>query len=96
MTQSMAIFPLFTGQTRKDRLNQLRNSLNQQSLVFQKQTIKSKNITLANYKVAKLIAEDKRPFTDREFAKKCMMAVVETICPEKKSYFQMSVFQQQP
>ena len=45
------------------------------------------NITLASYKVAQLIAKDKRPFTDGNFVKKCMMAVAETVCSEKIKLF---------
>ena len=45
------------------------------------------NITLASYKVAQLIAKDKRPFTDGDFVKKCMMAVAETVCSEKIKLF---------
>ena len=41
------------------------------------------NITLASNKVAQLIAKDKRSFTDGNFVKKCMMAVVEAVCLEK-------------
>ena len=42
-------------------------TLKQQSSVFQRQTTKLENITLACYKVAQLIAKDKRPFTDGDF-----------------------------
>ena len=60
------------------------------------QTIQLENITLASNKVAQLIAKDKRPFTDGDFVQKCMMAVVEAVCSEKKNCFLMSVFQQEP
>ena len=80
-------FSKFVGQARKDKLDRLKDSLKQQSSVFQKHTTDSKNSTLANYRVAQIIAGEKRAFTDGEFAKKCMMAVVESICPKKKSYF---------
>ena len=45
------------------------------------------NITLARYKAAQLIAKNKRSFTDDDFVKKCMMAVVETVCLEKIKLF---------
>ena len=41
----------------------------------------------ASYLVAKLIAERKKHFTDGEFVKECLMEIVETVCPEKKSFF---------
>ena len=80
-------FSKFVGQARKDKLDRLKDSLKQQSSVFQKQTTDLKNNTLASYRVAQIIAKEKRVFTDREFAKKYMMAFVESICPKKKSYF---------
>ena len=80
-------FSKFVSQARKDKLDPLKDNLKQQSSVFQKQTTDSKNNTLASYRVAQIIAEEKRAFTDGEFAKKCMMAVVESICPEKKELF---------
>ena len=55
--------------------------------VFQRQITKLENITPASYKVAQLIAKDKRPFADGDFVKKCMMAVAETVCSEKIKLF---------
>ena len=80
-------FYKLVGQARKDKLDRLKDNLKQQSSVFQKQTTDSKNNTLACYREAQIIAEEKRAFTDGEFAKKCMMAVVESMCPEKKELF---------
>ena len=62
-------------------------TLKQQISVFQRQTIELENITLASYKAAQLIAKDKRPFTDGDFVKKCMMAVAETLRSEKIKLF---------
>jgi len=31
-----------------------------------------------------MISKNNRPFTDAEFIKKCMFAVVDEICPDKK------------
>ena len=75
-------FSKFVGQARKDKLDRLKDSLKQQSSVFQIQTTDSKNNTLASYRIAQIIAEEKKAFTDGEIAKKCMMAV-----RRKKSYF---------
>ena len=41
----------------------------------------------ASYLVSKLIADRKKHFTDGEFVKECLMEIVETVCPEKKSFF---------
>ena len=80
-------FSKFVGQARKDKLDRLKDSLKQQSSVFQKQTTDSKNNTLTSYRIAQIIAKEKRAFTDGEFAKKCMMAIVESISPENKELF---------
>ena len=45
-------FSTFTGQAKKNKLNQLRTTLKQQISVFQWQTIELENITLASNKVA--------------------------------------------
>ena len=42
------------------------------------------------------IAQNKRPFTDGEFVKKCMMTVVEMYLRGKQNCFQVSVFQLEP
>ena len=83
MIQSILIFPSLRVKQKKNKLNQLRTTLKQQISVFQRQTIESENITLASNKVAQLIAKDKRPFTDGDFVKKCVIAVVEAVCSEK-------------
>ena len=46
-----------------------------------------KNITFASYTVAQLIAKDKRPVINRDFVKKCMMTVAETVSLEKIKLF---------
>ena len=87
MIQSILISPSLRVKQEKNKLNQLRTTLKQQSSVFQRQTTELENITLASYKVAQLIAKDKKPFTDGNFVKKCMMAVAETVCSEKIKLF---------
>ena len=83
----MLIFPSLRVKQEKNIFNQLRTALKQQSSVFQEQTAELENITLASYKVAQLIAIDKKLFTNGDFVKKCMMAVVETVCLEKTKLF---------
>ena len=45
--------------------------------------------------VAQLTAIEKRPFTDGDFVKKCMMAAVETVCLEKIKLFSGFTFSAQ-
>ena len=58
-------FSKFVGQARKDKLDRLKDSLKQQNSVFQKQTNDLKNNTLASYRVAQIIAEEKRAFKSK-------------------------------
>ena len=87
MIQSILIFPSLRVKQEKNKLNQPRITVKQQSSVFQRHTTELENITLASYKVAQLIAKDKKPFTDGDFVKKCMMAVVKAVCREKIKLF---------
>ena len=88
-------FSEYRGQTRKDKINRLKLCLEKQCSIFQKQNIESEKNTQASYEVAKLIAKNMKPFTDGDFVKDCLMAVVEVICPEKKKYSPMLVFLQE-
>ncbi|XP_076810261.1 general transcription factor II-I repeat domain-containing protein 2A-like [Clavelina lepadiformis] len=51
------------------------------------QNTESEKNTLASYEVAKVIAKNMKPFTDGDYVKDCLMAVVKVICPEKKKLF---------
>lgn len=80
-------FSKFSGQIRKDEVHKLKLSLEKQSSMFQKGNIESENNTRASYEVSRLIAENMKPFTDGDFVKKCLIAVVDIVCPEKKNLF---------
>ena len=43
----------------------------------------SKSAVRASFYVAQFIGETGRPFTDREFVKKCLIKVVQETCPDK-------------
>ena len=76
-----------SGQARKDKAFLLEKSLQQQSSLFTKKRGESERNTLASYAVSKVIAEKMMPFAEGEFVKECLMAVVDIVCPEKKSLF---------
>ena len=48
------------------------------------------SIVRASYQVAQLIAKESKSFSDGEFAKKCMLHVIDEMCPEKKCLFSLS------
>ena len=59
-----------------------------QQLVFTKRNTEAQNNVRASFEVSSLIASRLKPFTDGEFVKGCLLAVVDVVCPEKKSLFE--------
>ena len=59
-----------------------------QQLVFTKRNTEAQNNVRASFEVSSLIASRLKPFTDGEFVKDCLLAVVDVVCPEKKSLFE--------
>jgi len=47
----------------------------------------SEQATKASYAISQIIAKRAKPFSDAEYVKECLNAVVEVICPEKKGVF---------
>lgn len=80
-------FRNLSGKIRIDEIHKLKLSLTNQSSLFTKHNTEAVNNTRASYAVSKLVAENMKPFTDGEFVKKCLMTVVEIVCPEKKALF---------
>ena len=76
---------------REDKITQLKSGLSKQMNMFTNKNNDLERSVKASYLVANIIAERKKPFTDGEFVKECLMEVVETLCPEKKKAFLMSV-----
>ena len=72
---------------REDKITQLKSGLSKQMNMFTNKNNDLERSVKASYLVAKVIAERKKPFTDGEFVKECLMEVVETLCPEKKNSF---------
>ncbi|GFX78633.1 general transcription factor II-I repeat domain-containing 2-like protein [Trichonephila clavipes] len=64
---------------RKAKLN-----LTSQQYIFHKQTTQSNGIVSASFRVSHIIAKNMKPFTDGNYIKDCLIAVVEEIFPKKK------------
>ena len=60
--------------------------MQKQQSVFTRQNEESENNTQVSYIVSNFIAHMK-PFSDGEFVKDCLMAVVDVLIPEKRSLF---------
>lgn len=72
------------GQMRADKVLKLKGVLSAQQSTFVCQTQLNQSAVRASFQVAKLIATSGRPFSDGEFVRKCMNAVAEEVCPDKK------------
>ncbi|KAI7800105.1 general transcription factor II-I repeat domain-containing protein 2-like, partial [Triplophysa rosa] len=69
---------------RADKVLKLKSVLSAQQNTFVRQTQLNQSSVRASFQVAKLIATNGRPFSDGEIVKKCMNAVAEEVCPDKK------------
>ena len=70
------------------RATELDRKLARQQNVLAKSTLAQKSSTHASFKVAYHIAKHKKPFSDGEFIKKCMLDVADQVCPEKRQKFE--------
>ena len=69
---------------KKREVSRLCASLERQSMMFVKKSTECAANTHASYEVSLMIARHLKPFSDGEFVKSCMLAMVDAICPEKK------------
>ncbi|XP_072318746.1 general transcription factor II-I repeat domain-containing protein 2-like [Eucyclogobius newberryi] len=72
---------------RADKLSKLKSRLLAQQKTYVGQAQLNQSYVRASFRVAQLKASSGKPFTDGEFVKKCMKAVAEEVCPEKKDVF---------
>lgn len=81
-------FSELTGELRKCKITDLSKKLSAEQNTFFKVSANAEAATKASYQVAHLIATSSRPFTDGEFVKRCILAICEEVCPERKRVFQ--------
>uniref|UniRef100_A0AAR2KU72 DUF4371 domain-containing protein n=1 Tax=Pygocentrus nattereri TaxID=42514 RepID=A0AAR2KU72_PYGNA len=80
-------FDCLTGQVRSDKIAKLKHVLTTQQNSFLKQKQLNISSVRASFQLAKLIAKSGKPFTEGEFVKQCLTAVVMEMCPEKTDSF---------
>ena len=73
---------------RKDTILKLTKNLEKATSLFCKQTTEADKVTRASYEVSRLLACKMKPFSDGDFIKECLIAVVDCVCPEKRSAFE--------
>ena len=61
----------------------MKSGFEQQTNFFKKNQEESESVAKAAVVVSSLIAKRMKPFTDAEFIKECILAIVNKVCPEK-------------
>lgn len=75
------------GELRKHVVAEFKKKLNSEQQSFFRVNTQAMSSTRASFRVAHLIAQSSRPFTDGDFVKRCMLAVCEEVCPSKTATF---------
>lgn len=65
--------------TRMEKLNQLKSQLNEQQEKLSSAISTSELATLASYKISWLVAREKKPFSDIELIKKCIIEAMDVL-----------------
>jgi hypothetical protein len=74
----------FTGQLRKDKVNDLKNKLTNQQNLFKTASKNSESVVKASFEISKILTKHLKPFADGELVKECLMVVADILFPDKK------------
>jgi hypothetical protein len=77
-------YDVFQGQVRTNKSKSLQRALLDRQNVFRSWVNENLAVLQASFHVAKLTAQEERPFTDGEFVKRCFTSMTEELFPEKK------------
>ena len=78
----------YVGVCRENKITNLQSEIGGLTKLFNNAKNINESIVRASYRVGHIIGKEVHPFSDGEFVKRCLMAVVEEVCPEKKSAFE--------
>ncbi|XP_050700545.1 general transcription factor II-I repeat domain-containing protein 2-like [Eriocheir sinensis] len=81
-------FASMSATERKDVVVRLSGDLQKTTLHFPKGTVEADKVTRASYEVSRLLARRMKPFTDGDYIKECLVAVVDSVCPEQRYAFE--------
>uniref|UniRef100_UPI00358E1D8A general transcription factor II-I repeat domain-containing protein 2-like n=1 Tax=Myxine glutinosa TaxID=7769 RepID=UPI00358E1D8A len=81
-------FASVSATERKDAMVRLSGNLEKQTSLFRKQNTEAEKVTRASYEVSRILARRMKPFADGDFIKECLLAVVDSVCPEQRSAFE--------
>ena len=83
-TKHFASYDSIVGQSRVDKMQQLKKSLSKQQEVFHGYKKDNELVTKLSIKIAEAIAEKGKPYRDGEFIN-CLEIFIENVSPEKKN-----------
>ncbi|XP_050714143.1 general transcription factor II-I repeat domain-containing protein 2-like [Eriocheir sinensis] len=72
----------------KDAIVKLSGNLQITTLHFRKQITEADKVMRASFEVSHLLARRMKPFADGDFMKECLVAVVDSVCPEQRFAFE--------
>ncbi|XP_076041934.1 general transcription factor II-I repeat domain-containing protein 2-like [Oratosquilla oratoria] len=81
-------FASMSAAERKDAIVRLLGNLQKQTSLFRKQNAEAEKVTRASYEVSYILDRRMKPFAEGDFIKECLLAVVDSVCPEQCSAFE--------
>lgn len=87
-TKHATQYSKLTENERSLKLESLKRNLSLQQNCFVKIKNDNEAVTKTSLRIAHLLAQKGKPFTDGELIKSCLLVAAEEICPEKKDLFQ--------
>ena len=81
-------FGSMSSAERKDAIDRLSGNLQKTTSFFRKQTAEADKIVRASYDVSRILARRMKPVSDGDFIEECLVAVVDSVCPEQRSVFE--------
>ena len=84
ISKQSSLYESFQGQRRKQKVEKLIKELKEQQTIFVKKRNDADNIIRASYIVSEKIAKHSKNYSDGEFVKECLQAVVDILCPGRK------------
>ena len=84
ISKHSSLYDSFQGERRKQKVEKLIKELKEQQTIFVKKRDDADNIIRASYIVSEKIAKHSKSYSDGEFVKECLQAVVDILCPGRK------------
>ena len=84
ISKHSSVYDSFQGERRKQKVEKLMKELKEQQTIFVKKRDDADNVIRASYIVSEKIAKHSKNYSDGEFVKECLQAVVDILCPGRK------------